>query len=245
MLLATDAWRKPGNIIALDIGTNTEISLVTNGKISCCSCASGPAFEGAHIHEGMRAATGAIERARWSNGKILWQTIENLPPVGICGSGILDVVASLLDGGLVKPTGALKTDSSSGYVLVPAAQTGLGRALIVTRKDINEIQLAKSAIRAAVEILLDETGLHSSDLDLFIVAGAFGTYLDLRSAVYIGMFPPLPLEKFRQVGNSAGVGAKQMLVSLEKRQGAEKLANKVGYVEPDLLTFSIFRLFLE
>ena len=127
MLLATEAWKSSGNIIALDIGTNTEISLVSNGKITCCSCASGPAFEGAHIHEGMRAAPGAIERARWSDGKILWQTIENRPPVGICGSGILDVVASLLDGGLVKPTGALKTDSGTAYVLVPAAQTGLGR----------------------------------------------------------------------------------------------------------------------
>jgi uncharacterized 2Fe-2S/4Fe-4S cluster protein (DUF4445 family) len=231
MLLATDAWRSPGNIIALDIGTNTEISLITNGIVSCCSCASGPAFEGAHIHEGMRAAPGAIERARWSEGKIIWQTIENLPPVGICGSGILDVVSSLLDGGLVKPTGSLKTDSVSGYVLVPAAQTGLGRALMVTRKDINEIQLAKSAIRAAVEILLEEAGLRSSDLDSFIVAGAFGTYLDLRSAVHIGMFPSLPLEIFRQVGNSAGVGAKQMLVSIDKRKEAEQLASQVGYVE--------------
>ena len=168
MLLATKAWRLPGNIIAFDIGTNTEISLVKNGIVSCCLCASGPAFEGAHIHEGMRAAPGAIERARWSEEKILWQTIDNLPPVEICGSGIQDVVASLLDGGLVKPTGALKTDSTSGYVLVPVAQTGLGRALMVTRKDINEIQLAKSAIRGAVEILLEEAGLRSSDLDSFV-----------------------------------------------------------------------------
>ena len=231
MLLATEAWKSSGNIIALDIGTNTEISLVANGKVACCSCASGPAFEGAHIHEGMRASPGAIERARWSDGKILWQTIENQPPVGICGSGILDVVASLLDGGLVKPTGALRTDSSFGYVLVKAAQTGLGRDLMVTRKDINEIQLAKSAIRAAVEILLQEAGLRFSNLDSFIVAGAFGTYLDLRSAVRTGMFPPLPLETFRQVGNSAGVGAKQMLISLDKRQEAEQLAKHVDYVE--------------
>ncbi len=244
MLLATEAWRSVGNIIALDIGTNTEISLISNKKVTCCSCASGPAFEGAHIHEGMRAAPGAIERARWSEGKILWQTIDNQAPVGICGSGILDVVASLLDGGLVKSTGALKTDSESGYEIVQASQTGLGRALMVTRKDINEIQLAKSAIRAAVEILLQEARLRSSDLDTFIVAGAFGTYLDLRSAVRIGMFPPLPLEIFHQVGNAAGVGAKQMLVSLDKRQEAENLASQVGYVE--LTTRPIFTsLFME
>jgi uncharacterized 2Fe-2S/4Fe-4S cluster protein (DUF4445 family) len=231
MLLATQAWKTTGNLIALDIGTNTEISLVADGIVMCCSCASGPAFEGAHIHEGMRAAPGAIERARWSGGEILWQTIEHRPPVGICGSGILDVVASLLDGGLVKPTGALKTATGNGYELVPAEQTGLGRALMVVRKDINEIQLAKSAIRAAVEILLQEAKLRSSDLDSFVIAGAFGTYLDLRSAIRTGMFPDLPVEKFHQVGNAAGVGAKQMLISLDKRQEAENLARQIGYVE--------------
>lgn len=231
MLLATEAWKSPNNVIALDIGTNTEISLIANGQVTCCSCASGPAFEGAHIREGMRAASGAIERARWSAGKILWQSIGSLPPVGICGSGILDVVAALQDGGLVKPTGVLKSGTGSELVLVPAAQTGLGRDLVVTRKDVHEIQLAKSAIRVGVEILLQNAGLTYADLDEFIVAGAFGTYLDLRSAVRTGMFPPLPLELFRQVGNAAGVGAKQMLVSVDKRREAETIARQIGYVE--------------
>jgi len=235
MLLATEAWKSPNDVIALDIGTNTEISLIANGQVTCCSCASGPAFEGAHIREGMRAASGAIERARWSAGKILWQSIGSLPPVGICGSGILDVIASLLDGALVKPTGALQTDSNRSrgaeFVLVPAAQNGLGRDLVVTRKDIHEIQLAKAAIRAGVESLLKNAGLSYTDLDEFIVAGAFGTYLDLRSAVRVGMFPPLPLERFRQVGNAAGVGARQMLVSVQKRREAEKLAHRLAYLE--------------
>jgi uncharacterized 2Fe-2S/4Fe-4S cluster protein (DUF4445 family) len=231
MLLATQAWKSQQNVIALDIGTNTEISLVAHGRITCCSCASGPAFEGAHIHEGMRAAPGAIERARWSDEKILWQTIADQPPVGICGSGILDVVAALLDGGLVKPTGSLKTGNESGYVLVPAVQTGLRRDLLVTRKDIHEIQLAKSAIRSGLEILLQEAGLKCSELDEFIVAGAFGTYLDIRSAVHTGMFPPLPLEQFRQVGNAAGVGAKLMLVSETMRKQVEGLARRIGYIE--------------
>jgi uncharacterized 2Fe-2S/4Fe-4S cluster protein (DUF4445 family) len=231
VLLSTEIWKSPRNVIAVDIGTNTEISLAANGKVACCSCASGPAFEGAHIREGMRAAPGAIERARWSGDKILWQSIENLPPVGICGSGILDVVAALQDSRLVKPTGVFKTGSGSELVLVPAAQTGLGRDLVVTRKDVHEIQLAKSAIRVGVEILLKNAGLTYTDLDEFIVAGAFGTYLDLRSAVRTGMFPPLPLEHFRQVGNAAGVGAKQMLISVDKRREAETIAGQVDYVE--------------
>ena len=230
-LLATDVWRSPRNIIALDIGTNTEISLIANGRITCCSCASGPAFEGAHIREGMRAAPGAIERALWSVDKILWQSIENLPPVGICGSGILDIVAALQDGRLIKRTGVMLSGAKTEIVLVPAADTGLGRDLVVTRNDVNEIQLAKSAIRVGVEILLKNAGLAYPDLDEFIVAGAFGTYLDLRSAVRTGMFPPLPLDRFKQVGNAAGVGAKQMLVSVDKRQEAETIARKIGYVE--------------
>jgi uncharacterized 2Fe-2S/4Fe-4S cluster protein (DUF4445 family) len=231
MLLATRAWKSPHNLLAIDIGTNTEIALVTRGKTTCCSCASGPAFEGAHIHEGMRAAPGAIERALWSKGTIIWQTIDDIAPIGICGSGILDVVASLLDGGLIKNTGILRAGSATGYVLVPAAQTGLGRDLIVTRKDVHEIQLAKSAIRSGIEILLQEAGLTYVDLNEFIVAGAFGTYLDLRSAVRTGMFPPLPLEKYHQVGNAAGVGAKLMLLSVKMRRVAERLANRIGYIE--------------
>ncbi|HTX90466.1 MAG TPA: ASKHA domain-containing protein [Anaerolineales bacterium] len=231
MLLASEAWKSPKNILALDIGTNTEIALVSGGKITCCSCASGPAFEGAHIHEGMRAAPGAIERTRWSDGRILWQSIDNLPPIGICGSGILDVVASLQDGKLVRRTGALQTAAGSDFILVRAAQTGLGRDIVVTRRDVHEIQLAKSAIRSGIEILLSNAGLVSADLDKVIVAGAFGTYLDLRSAVRVGMFPSLPAGRFDQVGNAAGVGARLMLISVDKRREAEKVAREINYIE--------------
>jgi uncharacterized 2Fe-2S/4Fe-4S cluster protein (DUF4445 family) len=231
MLLAGGSWKTAGNIVALDIGTNTEISLISNGKITSCSCASGPAFEGAHIKDGMRASPGAIERARWSDGRILWQTIGDQPPIGICGSGILDVVAALMDGGLLKPNGTLNPDSGGNYILVPVEETQLERDLLVTRKDIHEIQLAKAAIRSAVEILLGAAGISSSDLDEFIVAGAFGTYLDLRSAIRIGMFPPLPLGKYHQIGNAAGVGARQLLLSTHLRLQAERLARRISYLE--------------
>lgn len=231
MLLATGVWRSPHNCIALDIGTNTEIGLVTNSHVTCCSCASGPAFEGAHIHEGMRAAPGAIERIRWLDGRFLWQSIENLPPVGICGSGILDGIAAIQDGKLIKPSGVLQAGIDSKIVVVPSAQTGVNRDLVITRRDIHEIQLAKSAIRSGVEVLIEKAGLTYDDLDEFIVAGAFGTYLDLRSAVRTGMFPLLPMNRFHQVGNAAGVGAKQMLLSVVKRQEAEQLASQIGYIE--------------
>jgi uncharacterized 2Fe-2S/4Fe-4S cluster protein (DUF4445 family) len=177
----------------------------------------------------MRAAPGAIERARWSEGRVHWQTIDGQPPVGICGSGILDVIAALQDGGQLRATGQLV--QGADYELVIAAQSGLARPLLVTRKDVHEIQLAKAAIRAGAEVLLAEAGIEAQALDEFIVAGAFGTYLDLRSAVRTGMFPPLPPGRFRQVGNAAGVGARQMLISKEKRRQAESLAGRIGYVE--------------
>jgi uncharacterized 2Fe-2S/4Fe-4S cluster protein (DUF4445 family) len=124
-------------------------------------------------------------------------------------------------------------------VLVPATESGHGRDIRVTRSDIHEIQLAKGAIRAGTDILLHEAGLQFQELDEIIVAGAFGTYLDLESAVRIGMFPDLPKARFRQVGNAAGAGAKLLLVSKEKRQETERILQKMRYIE--LTTYQSFQ----
>jgi uncharacterized 2Fe-2S/4Fe-4S cluster protein (DUF4445 family) len=114
---------------------------------------------------------------------------------------------------------------------VPAGASGHGREVIVTRRDINEIQLAKGAIRAGVETLLNEAGLEDQDIQEFTVAGAFGTYIDIESAVRVGMFPDLPRERFHQVGNAAGAGARQMLVSARRRRQAAELTGRVEYIE--------------
>jgi uncharacterized 2Fe-2S/4Fe-4S cluster protein (DUF4445 family) len=241
MVLATEVWQAAGTVMALDIGTNTEITLAVGGRLLSCSCASGPAFEGAHIRDGMRAAPGAIERVQISGDVPQIFTIGNQAPVGICGSGILDAVAEMLKAGVIDNRGAIKQDaanvrqSRSGphqeYVLVEADQAGHGRDVVVTRSDVNEIQLAKGAIRAGLEILLDEAGITADAIGEFVVAGAFGTYLDVDSAVAIGMFPDLPRERFRQVGNAAGTGARQMLVSAELRRVADEIPARVEYVE--------------
>lgn len=245
MLLASGITRSQGCVVALDIGTNTEISLVRNERILSCSCASGPAFEGAHIQDGMRAAPGAIERVKWLEGKLMTFTIGDRPPVGICGSGILDAIASLMHAGALDSKGNLVADhplvrSSNGkreVLLVPASKTGIGRDIVVNRQDINEIQLAKGAIRAGIEVLMTEAGVTldgangSQQLDTLIVAGAFGTYLDIASAVQVGMFPPLPLERFRQIGNAAGAGARQMLISVGERSTAQEIVKRVEYIE--------------
>jgi uncharacterized 2Fe-2S/4Fe-4S cluster protein (DUF4445 family) len=239
MLLATDIWRAQGNILALDIGTNTEISLVSGGGIFSCSTASGPVFEGAHIHDGMRAAPGAIERVQILGDALRIQTIENLSPVGICGSGILDAIAEMLKAGILDRNGRMlaghplvrQVNSTLELLLADEDSSGHGRRVRVDRKDVHEIQLAKGAIRAGTQILLAEAGLRDQDLDRIVIAGAFGTYIHIPSAVQVGMLPDLALERFEQVGNAAGVGARQMLTSRERRLLASEICRKVNYIE--------------
>jgi uncharacterized 2Fe-2S/4Fe-4S cluster protein (DUF4445 family) len=234
MLLGIGIDQNRRTVLAIDIGTNTEISLIHHGRILSCSCASGPAFEGAHIKHGMRAAQGAIERVRIIDSKVHTHTIGGVPPVGICGSGMLDAVAEMLAASVLDKRGNFRKDSpicQSGFVLAPAATTWHGSDIVVTRQDVNEIQLAKAAIRAGIEVLLQEAGLERRCLDEIVIAGAFGSYLDVRSAIQVGMVPPLPRDRFRQVGNAAGTGARQMLLSGERRRMAEEIAQKVEYVE--------------
>ena len=253
MLLASNinSYRKvlnePGDVtVALDIGTNTEISLSKGGRMVSCSCASGPAFEGAHIHAGMRAVPGAIERARFYNDDWHVSTIDNKPPVGLCGSGILDVVAELFESGQIDATGrftqaaAKRIPHSKGdaIVVVHGSESGTGRDILVTRSDVREIQLAKAAIRAGVEALLRATATESEEINRFVVAGAFGTYLNLDSAVRIGMFPALPWDRYQQVGNAAGAGAQEMLISRASRFEAEAILKVMDYIE--LTTDSAF-----
>ena len=239
MLLATGVWKERRTVIALDIGTNTEITLAHEGRLRSCSCASGPAFEGAHIVDGMRAAPGAIERVQILGSDVRVFAIGNVPPVGLCGSGILDAAAQMLEAKVIDargvfaelPSRIFEREGEKAFVLVPAKNSGNGRDVVVTRRDISEIQLAKGAIRAGMEVLLQEAGIAAGDLDEIVVAGAFGTYLDVRSAIRVGMFPGLPQARFRQVGNAAGMGAKQMLVSRDQRRAADEIVRRVEYVE--------------
>jgi uncharacterized 2Fe-2S/4Fe-4S cluster protein (DUF4445 family) len=230
---------EPRVVVSLDIGTNTEVTLAAHGRLMACSTASGPAFEGAHIRDGMRAAEGAIERVRVVEGQVEYQTIGNEPPVGMCGSGILDAVAQLRLAGVLDQRGSVRREHplvrqgerGPEVVIAPAAVTRHGRDIVLNRKDVSEIQLAKGAIRAGIEILLERAGLGQEDVDQVIIAGAFGSYIDVDNAITIGLFPPLPRERFRQVGNAAGMGAKLSLLSLAQRAEAAALAAQVEYLE--------------
>ncbi|MCX7668573.1 MAG: ASKHA domain-containing protein, partial [Anaerolineae bacterium] len=212
MLLATGVADATDTVLALDIGTNTEICLAHRGRLTSLSCASGPAFEGAHITFGMRAAPGAIERVRIADGRVEYKTIGDAPPAGLCGSGILDAMAQLRLAGLLDQRGMLSgpgvrvIEKDPAFVIADAAATGNGRPIFVTQHDIRELQLAKGAIRCGIETLLQHAGIGPAALDRVIIAGAFGTYIDVDSALTIGLLPPVPRERLTQVGNAAGTG---------------------------------------
>jgi uncharacterized 2Fe-2S/4Fe-4S cluster protein (DUF4445 family) len=248
VVLSTELWKTKETVLAIDIGTNTEISLVHQGKISSCSCASGPAFEGAHITHGMRAAPGAIEKMQIREGEIKIYTIDNLPPVGICGSGILDIVAEMKTANLMDEKGAIRSGAPftrendrglTELLLVAEGEAENQKEITVSRKDINEIQLAKAAIRSGLDILLAEAGIEADRVDQVLVAGAFGTYISVPNAIEIGMFPDIPLNRFRQVGNAAGMGAVQALISKRHRKIISEAIHKVDYVE--LTTYEQFQ----
>ncbi len=239
MLLATDTHKKKGVVVSLDIGTNTEITLIANGRMISCSTASGPAFEGAHIRHGMRAAEGAIERVQIVDNELAFQTIGNVAPIGLCGSGILDVIAQLKLCGAMNDKGALdekhplirKGEKLLEALIATGEITGTDHDIVLSRGDINEVQMAKGAMRAGIELLLDAAGVTAADIDEFIIAGAFGSYISVEAAVGIGMFPDIPLDRFRQVGNAAGIGAKQALLSTTRRAEADVIGERVEYLE--------------
>jgi len=239
MLLATTQVKPSGLVIALDIGTNTEVSLIDGETVSSVSCASGPAFEGYHIRHGMRAARGAIEKVRIENKTVQIQTIDDAPPAGLCGSGVLDAMAQLFLAGVVDGSGRMldghpRVRTGLDYrefLLVAKGESGAPAAVVLTQHDIRELQLAKAAIRTGIQVLLATNGREEQELDQVIIAGAFGSYIDISSAVAIGMMPNLPLDRFRQVGNAAGMGARMALISASQRMKAQALASQVKYVE--------------
>ena len=235
MLLAINMDQADETTLAIDIGTNTEICLNHNGKMTSVSCASGPAFEGAHIKHGMRAAPGAIEYVQIENNEVKIQTIGGVPPVGICGSGLLDAIAQMRLNGIIDVSGRLGDhplvrDNNRSKEFILADRPG-SSPITISQKDVRELQLAKAAIRVGIMALVENAGIEEQDIQKVVIAGAFGTFIDIKSAITIGMLPNLPLDRFQQVGNAAGTGSRMALISQTERAKASQLAEKVGYIE--------------
>ncbi|MEA4901958.1 ASKHA domain-containing protein [Desulfitobacterium sp.] len=239
----------PGFTLALDIGTNGEMILAGQGRILTCSTAAGPAFEGAEIKHGMRAADGAIEGINITDD-VQYVVIGDTKPHGICGSGLIDAIAEIAASGVINAAGRLairakdceklppllqkrlrQTEQGGEFVIAWAQETETGEDIVLTQKDIRELQLAKGAISAGVEILMTEMGIQKEQLDRVLLAGAFGNYIKKESALRIGLLPPLPIEKISAIGNAAGDGAKMALLSTEERERASVLADRAEHLE--------------
>jgi uncharacterized 2Fe-2S/4Fe-4S cluster protein (DUF4445 family) len=244
VLIAEEPYKSDEKVLIIDIGTNGELLLGGKDGVSSASCATGPAFEGAQIKFGMRAAEGAIESV-----KIDPETKEPLlnvigggsvKPKGICGSGVIDAVAELFKAGIIDKTGRFVMDPITGrvrrdasgkpeYVLAWKDETALETDITVTQADVRAVQLAKGALYAGAKLLMRKMGVEK--VDKVILAGAFGSYINKESALTLGMFPNCALENIYAVGNAAGDGAVMALINTGKREEAEIEARKLKYME--------------
>lgn len=228
-----------GVTLFVDIGTNGEMVLARNGRLQATSTAAGPAFEGMNIACGMRAARGAIERVSLDGGEVAVKTIDDAPAVGLCGSGLLDAVAELAAHGVVEPSGRFTKKRD----LLPqglrerfAERDGkpvfhLTAEVFLSQGDIRQVQLAKGAVRAGIDVLLARNGLTPAHVDRALIAGSFGYHLTVRSLVDIGLFPPEFADKVEYVGNTSRTGAETLLTNGSSRAALAALVETVEAVE--------------
>jgi uncharacterized 2Fe-2S/4Fe-4S cluster protein (DUF4445 family) len=249
VLLTTELDRSEDIKLVIDIGTNGEIALGSREKIVACSAAAGPAFEGAQISSGMRGAVGAIDHVYYRD-KLEYSVIGGGKPLGVCGSALLDVVAGLVELGIINKRGKflafdeltnpaaqrfkenlIQHEGQGAFLLAEAGLTGHGRPIMITQSDIRELQMAKGAMAAGVRVLMETYGIQAQDIKEVLLAGAFGNYLNPHSACVIGLIP-LELEsKIKMIGNAAGTGAKLALLSSSEFRRAKDIAEIVKFVE--------------
>ena len=248
VILASGTWEQEGEIIlGLDLGTNGEIFLGNRKRLMTCSAAAGPALEGARISYGMIARAGAIEAVNFEDGSLLYQVIGNIKPKGICGSGLVELVAVLLQFGVIDSEGLIRSPQTgiaevlnsriidrSGvneFLVASPEESYDGKPIYLTQKDVRELQLAKGAIAAGVKTLIDEMGISPEDIQRVYLAGALGNYVNPYSAMRIGLIPGLNPEIVTSLGNAASTGASMVLLSKDYWQMADDLADFIEHIE--------------
>ncbi len=240
-VLYTGMARKDQLTLFVDIGTNGEMVLGNSEWLVACSCSAGPAFEGSGIKFGMRAMDGAIERVTVSPGGVEVTTVGDVPPVGICGSGLIDLLGSLRRAGVIDRGGqftaqadpARVRDGEDGreFVLVGRERTGRGEDITISEAEIKNLIRSKGAVFAGIRTMLDMVGLDIHAIDRIIIAGGFGRYINIGEAIAVGLLPDLPLSKYSYVGNSSVKGARLTLMSRKMRDEARELAGRMTYLE--------------
>lgn len=219
--------------LMIDIGTNGEMVLGNRDHLATCSTAAGPAFEGAKIECGMRGAAGAVDHVVFENGEWKYTTVGSQPAIGLCGSGLIDLVAQLYKAGLIDEMGHLESgqEKPDVFVLVPPQKAGNDRGVYLTQKDVREVQLAKAAIAAGIQLLMKELGIREKDIQKVYIAGAFGNYMNPASACAIGLLPPELEKQVEPVGNAAGEGAKIALLNTDELEATDKLVKGIRFLE--------------
>lgn len=222
--------RKSSLTLLLDLGTNGEMALGNRERILTCATAAGPAFEGAGISSGTGGIPGAIDTVIADEGMLRWTSIEGKEPVGICGSGILDTVSALLSLGVVDSHGAMEEEYlDKGYCLVPGEKKR--RDICFTQKDVRQLQLAKGAVAAGVQVLLEEWGCGAADIEEVFLAGGFGNYLRPSSAIRSGLLPSKTADSIIPAKNSAGLGAVRALLFKDEARRIQAVARQAEYIE--------------
>lgn len=227
-VLATGLWRKPQMTLLLDIGTNGEMVLGNRDRMVSCSTATGPAFEGGRISCGMRGSRGAIDHMWLKDNRICYSVIGGGEETGLCGSGLIDAVALLLELGVLNKRGRIQKDyqgegSQRSYALT--------RRLTLTQDDIREVQMAKGAIAAGIVLMTGYLGIRTQDIEQVLLCGAFGNYMNPKSACRIGLLPQELLSKIRTGGNAAGMGSRLMALDREAFFLTDTLAKKIEPLE--------------
>lgn len=239
-LLAVNLEEEKKMTLMIDIGTNGEIVLGNSKRRIACSTAAGPAFEGAKIACGMRGAEGAVEHAHLEEGRLVCKVIGGGKPTGICGSGLIDIIAGLLEAGVIDETGRLMEgprvvqiddNTKTAYLLAGPSESGNGKPVYLSQKDIREVQLAKGAIAAGIALLAEQMGITLEQIEQVYIAGAFGNYMDPAGACRIGMLPGILKDRIIPVGNAAGEGAKLALLNNKELERAERLARHTEFLE--------------
>lgn len=220
-LTATRFDQRQELTLMIDIGTNGEMVLGDSRRRVACSTAAGPAFEGAKISQGMRGSPGAIDHVSVQDGGLVCHVIGEEQARGLCGSGLLDLVACLLELGVIDESGCLEGKSYT----IP------GTSVSLTQSDVREVQLAKAAIRAGIELMCSHLGTVPEQIQTVLLAGAFGNYLNPRSACCIGMIPPCLLERIQPIGNAAGAGARLCALSQAEFAYSQRLARQTEFLE--------------
>ncbi|UMZ75470.1 ASKHA domain-containing protein [Natranaerofaba carboxydovora] len=233
--------------LLIDLGTNGELVVTGNGKMIACSTAAGPAFEGAKISHGMQATSGAISRVTYEDNQLLYTTIGNKPPKGICGSGLMDIMAILIRKGVVDKKGKIvsqeeiedpelakrikEDEKAKSFILAFPEEAHSNKEILLTQADIREVQLAKGAVAAGIQTLLNEANTSYEELEYIYLAGGFGNYVDVKSTQILGLIPNIAEEKIIPVGNAAGSGCQMALVNRNFYEEAMKLVDKIDHLE--------------